>query len=207
MGEYYTYQKKRREYGKFCSFQDTEIRHLLFPVPRDNTNPNPNAPNPVNYIQRDPNFIDLDNIPELTEHVVNTERVNTTEKGMAHKEGGIWPVFFFFFFFFFFVHIYQNDNFFNLKKIKNFCCFRTGWPSTVNDPSESTETNKFRKRVERDPNFTGAVKELCSNVENCLKQNNQIDLFEEYFYEEESEHFVENISTKTLMLFKYDSLT
>ena len=104
MGEYYTYQKKRREYGKFCSFQDTEIRHLLFPVPRDNTNPNPNAPNPVNYIQRDPNFIDLDNIPELTEHVVNTERVNTTEKGMAHKEGGIYPYFFFFkigqFFFF-----------------------------------------------------------------------------------------------------------
>lgn len=77
-----------------------------------------------------------------------------------------------------------------------------GWPYTVNDPSESVETNKFRKKIERDPNFTGAVKELCVNVENCIKQNNQIDLFEEYFYNEDSEHFVENISTKTLMLFK-----
>lgn len=25
MGEYYTYQKKRREYGKFCNFADTEV--------------------------------------------------------------------------------------------------------------------------------------------------------------------------------------
>ena len=80
MGEYYTYQKKRREYGKFCNFQDTEIKHWFIP---------PVAANAA-YIQRDPNFIDLDNISELTEHVVNTERVNTTEKGMAHKEGGNW---------------------------------------------------------------------------------------------------------------------
>ena len=75
------------------------------------------------------------------------------------------------------------------------------------DPSDTNETGKHRKKLERDADFTPAVKELCSNVENCLKQNNQIALFEEYFYEEESEHFVENISTKTLMLFKYIYIT
>jgi dynein intermediate chain 2, axonemal len=35
-----------------------------------------------------------------------------------------------------------------------------------------------------------------------MLKNNQIDMFEEYFVNEESEHIVENISTKTLMLFK-----
>lgn len=36
-----------------------------------------------------------------------------------------------------------------------------------------------------------------------MLKNNQIDMFEEYFVNEESDHIVENISTKTLMLFKY----
>lgn len=35
-----------------------------------------------------------------------------------------------------------------------------------------------------------------------MLKNNQIDMFEEYFVNEESDHIVENISTKTLMLFK-----
>ena len=47
-----------------------------------------------------------------------------------------------------------------------------------------------------------AVKDLATIVEKCIEQNNQIDLFEEYFINEESEHLTENITTKTLMLFK-----
>lgn len=30
----------------------------------------------------------IDNIPEMSEHMVNTERVTTADRGMAHKEGG-----------------------------------------------------------------------------------------------------------------------
>lgn len=47
-----------------------------------------------------------------------------------------------------------------------------------------------------------AVKDLTQTIEKCIEQNNQIDLFEEYFVDEISEHLTENISTKTLMLFK-----
>ena len=47
-----------------------------------------------------------------------------------------------------------------------------------------------------------AVKDLAINIEKCIEQNNQIDLFEEYFVDEISEHLTENITTKTLMLFK-----
>lgn len=82
------------------------------------------------YIKRDPNFIDLDNIPELSEHYVNTERVNTSEKGMTHREGG--------------------------------------WPQGV-DPSEPVETNRLRRKFEKDPNFTTAVKELSSTVKSCIE--------------------------------------
>ena len=57
--------------------------------------------------------------------------------------------------------------------------------------------------MEREVPFTTAVKDLAVIVEKCIEQNNQIDLFEEYFINEESEHLTENISTKTLMFFKY----
>jgi hypothetical protein len=36
-----------------------------------------------------------------------------------------------------------------------------------------------------------------------MLRNNQIDMFQEYFIGEESDHVVENISTKTLMLLKF----
>jgi dynein intermediate chain 2 len=37
---------------------------------------------------------------------------------------------------------------------------------------------------------------------NSFRQNNQIDLFEEYFLGEQAQHLSENINTKTLMIFK-----
>jgi len=32
----------------------------------------------------------LDNISDLSEHTVNTERVKTADRGMYHKEGGLF---------------------------------------------------------------------------------------------------------------------
>lgn len=76
-----------------------------------------------------------------------------------------------------------------------------GWPAGI-DPTEPVETNRWRKKVEREVPFMTAVKDLTQTVEKCIEQNNQIDLFEEYFVDEVSEHLTENITTKTLMLFK-----
>ena len=39
-------------------------------------------------------------------------------------------------------------------------------------------------------------------TEKCIRQNNEIDLFEEYFAGEQPDHQAETITTKTLMLFK-----
>lgn len=77
-----------------------------------------------------------------------------------------------------------------------------GWPESV-DPTEPQQYARFMKKIDKDQGFAGQVKALCEVAERCMLKNNQIDMFEEYFIGEESDHIVENISTKTLMLFKY----
>jgi len=37
------------------------------------------------YVLRNPNFIELDNITDLSFHQVNTKRVKMGEKGMLHR--------------------------------------------------------------------------------------------------------------------------
>lgn len=79
--------------------------------------------------------------------------------------------------------------------------FKIGWPESV-DPTEQQQYARFMKKVDKDQSFAAQVKSLCEVAERCMLKNNQIDMFEEYFKDEESEHIVESISTKTLMLLK-----
>jgi len=157
MTDYLAYTKKRKEFGQKPEFGDTETKVIGFLPQTRGEDLGPN------HVRRDPSFITIDNIPEMSEHVVNTERVTTFDRGMYHQEGG--------------------------------------WPSGM-DPTDPQMTTKWKKKIEKDTAFTGAVKGLCDTIEECISQNNQIDLFEEYFYNEEPEHFVESLSTKTLILFK-----
>lgn len=41
-----------------------------------------------------------------------------------------------------------------------------------------------------------------TGAQKSIRQNNEIDLFEEYFSGEQPEHLSETISTKTVMIFK-----
>lgn len=70
------------------------------------------------------------------------------------------------------------------------------------DPTEPQQYARFMKKMDKDQGFATQVKELCDVAEKVMLRNNQIDLFEDYFLNEESDHIVENISTKTLMLLK-----
>lgn len=76
-----------------------------------------------------------------------------------------------------------------------------GWPESI-DPTEPQQYARFMKKIDKDQGFASQVKALCEVAQRCMLKNNQIDMFEEYFVNEESDHIVENISTKTLMLFK-----
>ena len=82
MTDYFNYQKTREEFGRFPMFEDTETRNLASvkqqPKFKDD------------YQLRNPDKKVLHNIPEFSEHSVNTERVATQNKIMKHVEGG-WP--------------------------------------------------------------------------------------------------------------------
>jgi len=55
-----------------------------------------------------------------------------------------------------------------------------GWPKDIN-PAEVEQTIRFRKKVEKDENYVNIVQSLGNVMEHCIKQNNAIDIYEEYF--------------------------
>nr|XP_048302125.1 dynein axonemal intermediate chain 2 isoform X2 [Myodes glareolus] len=77
-----------------------------------------------------------------------------------------------------------------------------GWPKDVN-PQELEQTIRFRKKVEKDENYINAVMQLGSIMEHCIKQNNAIDIYEEYFDDEEGVEVTEEApSAKTINVFR-----
>ncbi|NXS62969.1 DNAI2 protein, partial [Brachypteracias leptosomus] len=59
-----------------------------------------------------------------------------------------------------------------------------GWPKDIN-PQELEQTARYRKKVEKDENYINTIVHLGTLMEHCVKQNNAIDIYEEYFEEEE----------------------
>jgi len=82
MAEEFQYQKERQKFGRTGAFEDTDIQ-IVGSVIHNETQE-------AMYQLRNPNKVVLDNIPVLSEHRVNTERVATNNRGMSHKVGG-WP--------------------------------------------------------------------------------------------------------------------
>jgi dynein intermediate chain 2 len=78
-----------------------------------------------------------------------------------------------------------------------------GWPQDV-DPTEQADIARYNKKMYRDATlgFSQATKEMVHDATKCILQNNEIDLFEEYFAGEQPEHLSESITTKTMMIFK-----
>jgi dynein intermediate chain 2, axonemal len=69
------------------------------------------------------------------------------------------------------------------------CFVIVGWPETI-DPTEQQQYARFMKKIDKDQTFAAQVKSLCEVAEKCMLRNNQIDMFEEYFHNEESDHIV-----------------
>ncbi|KAF4676915.1 Dynein intermediate chain 2, axonemal, partial [Perkinsus chesapeaki] len=76
-----------------------------------------------------------------------------------------------------------------------------GWPKEV-DYSEAQDTAKWRKRLDKDPQFGAAMKSLCGEVEHFIAQNSTIDMFEDYFSGEEVQHQMQTMSTSTVAVFR-----
>lgn len=65
MAEFYQYQKRRREFGKPCNFSDTEPK-MTGHYPSGQIE----NPKEAKYVLRNPNFIELDNMTEMSQHYV-----------------------------------------------------------------------------------------------------------------------------------------
>nr|XP_014350096.1 PREDICTED: dynein intermediate chain 2, axonemal [Latimeria chalumnae] len=82
-----------------------------------------------------------------------------------------------------------------------------GWPKDIN-PQEMEQTIRFRKKVEKDENYVNIVMQLGSLMDHCIKQNNAINIYEEYFEEDEAavEISEEPPSAKTINVFRAKNL-
>ncbi|XP_072226733.1 dynein axonemal intermediate chain 2 [Leuresthes tenuis] len=77
-----------------------------------------------------------------------------------------------------------------------------GWPKDIN-PNEMEQTIRFRKKVEKDEGYTNSILQLGTVMEHCICQNNAIDIYEQYFEDEEdAEESQEPPSAKTINIFR-----
>nr|XP_019951049.1 PREDICTED: dynein intermediate chain 2, axonemal [Paralichthys olivaceus] len=77
-----------------------------------------------------------------------------------------------------------------------------GWPKDIN-PEDMEQTLRYRKKVEKDERYTNSILQLASVMEHYIRQNNAVDIYEEYLEEEmEVEGVQEPPSAKTINVFR-----
>lgn len=76
-----------------------------------------------------------------------------------------------------------------------------GWPKDV-DFTEQSDVKRFRKKVEKDEDYQFAMKTLVPKVERCMKQNNTVNVYEEYFDNVETEIYSEPPYAMGLAVFR-----
>lgn len=151
----YVYTKKRAEFGRQCNFSDRPAELHVDIVP--------DASLSENFIERNPVDSGIQNIQEMSEHEVNTERFETDTRGINHTEGG--------------------------------------WPKDVN-PGEVEQVMRYRKKVEKEESYVNTISQLAGTMEHCIRQNNAIDIYEEYFDDVVMDEIEEPPSAKTINVFR-----
>eukprot|EP00798_Chlamydomonas_sp_ICE-L_P028284 gene28284-31392_t len=85
---------------------------------------------------------------------------------------------------------------------KVMCHVEGGWPKDV-DYTEAEHTIRYRKKVEKDEDYIKTVTVLGGSVEELLKQNNAIDIYQHYYSDANiPSHNAEVPSVKTVTVFK-----
>lgn len=76
-----------------------------------------------------------------------------------------------------------------------------GWPKEV-DASEVEHTLRYRKKVEKDADYIRTVMSAGATVEQMIRQNNSVDIYEEYFQGQVIDHSSEQPDAAALTYFK-----
>lgn len=75
------------------------------------------------------------------------------------------------------------------------------WPKDV-DPNEHEQTARFRKKIEKDENFQESVKALAQTMEHIIRQNNVVNIYEDYFGDSVKFHPALPPDVKTINVFR-----
>ena len=84
---------------------------------------------------------------------------------------------------------------------RGFAHVEGGWPKEV-DPTEPERVIRYRKKVETDEAYVASVVALGAEVEDLVRQNNAVDIYEEYFAGTQADHSSEQPCAKTLTVFR-----
>lgn len=76
-----------------------------------------------------------------------------------------------------------------------------GWPKDV-DPKEMEQVERFRKKVEKDESYGIAVAALGESVVHTVKQNNALDIYEDYFSKEGQQKEIIPAEAKRVNVFR-----
>ena len=72
-----------------------------------------------------------------------------------------------------------------------------GWPAGV-DPADIENTIKYVKKVEREEGYIDACRALLGPTERMIKDNNAIDIYEQYFADDPFDHEIQTPSAKVV---------
>lgn len=79
-----------------------------------------------------------------------------------------------------------------------------GWPKDVNIVDEE-QTKRYRRKIEKDEGFNHTMMQLFKNMENCILQNNAINIYQQYFSDVEPTPLVERSSARTVNVYQDQS--
>lgn len=81
-----------------------------------------------------------------------------------------------------------------------------GWPENV-DGTEAEQVERYLKKANKDAKIKSTMVNLGFVVDTCLRQNNTVDIYEEYFKGEEVDHSAEPPSARGLAVFRDPNAT
>uniref|UniRef100_A0A5K3FF78 WD_REPEATS_REGION domain-containing protein n=1 Tax=Mesocestoides corti TaxID=53468 RepID=A0A5K3FF78_MESCO len=76
-----------------------------------------------------------------------------------------------------------------------------GWPRDVNC-NEPEQVQRYRKKIEKDELYTATLHSLANSMEHCIRQNNALNIYEEYFNDVEYDASEDPPSAKTINIFR-----
>lgn len=76
-----------------------------------------------------------------------------------------------------------------------------GWPKDV-DFTEQSDVTRFRKKAEKEDSYVSALRTLVPIAERCMKQNNTINVYEQFFEGQSIEYYSEPPSAKGLAVIR-----